>query len=465
MNNLPNIINLEANYPDPMKKTIIIAITLIILLVAGFYFLLYPKLAIVTGYNAKILCSCQFVTGIPQDRAEREDLGFSLLWLASNTVDTLNKTVHSSVLGLQSKTAVYRQGRGCTLLPTKNTVLSATTISQADVKFAPEIFPESIVAGSSGMQDALAAAFDRDPAQPLWRTRAVVVLKDGELIGEKYAEGIDQNTPLLGWSMTKSITAALTGILVKRGFWDPETPMPVDQWANDERRNITLKNCLQQTIGLEWEEVYSTVSSATIMLYEKKDMGRYAASFPAVFPPGERWKYSSGTTNIIANTMEKAFENQDAYLNFPQEALFGPIGAKNFIIETDASGHFVGSSYGYAPARSWAKVGLLYLNHGNWNGNQILDSNWVAASVEPAPNSEGGYGYQFWLNRGGIFENYAPDAYWMNGYQGQQVAIHPEENMVIVRLGVTYDQKDFDFDGWTKKVIEAAKKTTELQKN
>lgn len=441
-----------------MKKTIWIILSLIILLGVGFYYFLYPKLAIISGYNAKILCSCQFVSGLSQQRAEREDLGFTLLWLASNDVDTINKTVVSSVWGFQTKKAIYREGLGCTLV--REGVGAAFKSKRVDLdskEYAPNIFPGRTIVGTPKMQEAINAAFDQDAHEPLLRTRAVVVIKDGKLIGERYAKGVTRSTPLLGWSMTKSITSALTGILVKAGFWKAENPLPVESWQSDTRKNITLKNALRQTIGLKWTEDYSTVSPATIMLYEKNNMGKYAASFPQEYKPGSHWEYSSGTTNIIANVMRQAFETDQAYLNFPQEALFQPIGARNFIIETDATNHFVGSSYGYAPARSWAKVGLLYLNRGNWYGNQILDSSWVAQTLVAAPGSDGSYGYQFWLNQGGHFENYGRNAYWMNGFQGQQVAIHPEENMVIVRLGVTYDEDNFNFDAWTKKIIAAAR--------
>lgn len=441
-----------------MRKTIIVIISLLVIIGLAFYFFLYRKLEIISGYNAKIMCSCQFVSGLKKDRIKKEDLGFSVLWLASNEIDTVNKTVHSSVWGMQPKVAVYRKGLGCSIVNNENDKkFRSKSVSMNPETYAPEIFPEGNIVGSKSMQEAIDAAFDHDSSKPLMRTRAVVVIKDGKLIGERYAEGIDRNTPLLGWSMTKSITSALTGILAKKGYWKVDEPLPVDSWKNDDRQNITLKNALQQTVGLEWEEEYGSVSSATVMLYEKDNMGAYVASFPAEFRPGTHWKYSSGTTNIIANVMEKAFSSTDEYLQFPQKALFDPIGARDFIIETDATNHYVGSSYGYAPARSWAKVGMLYLNQGNWFGNQIIDSSWVAQSVIPAPDSKGGYGYQFWLNQGGKYKNYSPKAFWMNGFQGQQVAIHPEENMVIVRLGVTYNEEDFDFDGWTKKIIEAAK--------
>jgi CubicO group peptidase (beta-lactamase class C family) len=207
--------------------------------------------------------------------------------------------------------------------------------------------------------------------------------------------------------------------------------------------------------GLKWEEEYGDVSSATKMLYSSDDMGKSAAGWGLEYEPGSHWEYSSGTTNIIARELESFFDSKDDYQLFPYRELFSKVGARTFRIETDASGHFVGSSYGYASARDWAKLGLLMLNQGNWYGEQIIDTSWVDFCKEPVAHSEGQYGGHFWLNRGGTFENYSSKAYWMSGYQGQQVAIHPEKNLIIVRLGITNTRGDFDFDGFTKRVMDA----------
>lgn len=441
-----------------MKKTIIIAVSLLIFILFTLYIFVYPKLEIISGYNAKILCSCMFVSGISQEKAEAEDLGFSLLWLASNTVDKEDKIVKSSVLGMHSKMAVYRRGLGCTLFNgSADEAFLTRSLATDQVIYADEIWPQNEVKGSLQIQEVIESAFDENAENPVYRTRAVVVIKDGKLIGERYAEGFSKESKLLGWSMTKSVTSALAGILSGRGFWTASEPMPVSSWQNDKRGEITLENVLQQTTGLKWDEDYAKVSTATKMLYSEENMGAYAASQPLENAPGTEWNYSSGTSNILAGTMRQAFKSTDEYLHFPHLALFGPIGAKNFVMETDASNHFVGSSYGYAPARDWAKLGLLYLNMGNWFGKQIIDSAWVAASLQSVPRSEGKYGYQFWLNQGGTFENYGADAYWMNGYQGQQVSVHPTENLVVVRIGVTYNQRDFPFDAWMREIKTAAK--------
>lgn len=441
-----------------MKKTIIITFSLLLFILIALYVFVYPKLEIISGYNAKILCSCEFVSGISQEKAEAEDLGFTLLWLSSNTVDREAKTVKSNVFGMHPKMAVYRKGLGCTLINNMdNEGFVNRSLEMDTASYAAEIWSSQEVLGSKAMQEAINMAFDEDKENSVYRTRAVVVIKNGELVGERYGKEFSKESKLLGWSMTKSITSALSGILAKRGFWSVSEPMPISSWQKDERAEITLENALQQTVGLKWDEDYANVSTATKMLYEENNMGAYAASQPLESAPGTIWEYSSGTSNVIAGAMRQAFENADEYLNFPQTALFGPIGARNFVIETDATNHFVGSSYGYAPARDWAKVGLLYLNMGNWFGNQIIDSSWVAASVIAVPESEGQYGYQFWLNQGGKFQNYSQDSYWMNGYQGQQVSIHPEDKLVVVRIGVTYDQADFPFDAWMKEIKSAAK--------
>src|SRR5690554_561491 len=441
-----------------MKKTPIAIISLLVIAAAVFYFVIYPKLEIVSGYNAKILCSCLFVTEIDQEKAEAEDLGFSLLWLASNTVDANNKTIRTKVLGMHPKTAIYREGLGCTLVnDQKDNDFLNTGLNTDDLVYAPDIWPEAEVKGRPKMQIAINKAFDDGVKDPIYRTRAVVVIKDGEIVGERYGTGFTKDSKLLGWSMTKSITSAMAGILAKDGFWNASDPMPVEAWKEDDRKNITLKNVLQQTTGLYWEEDYANVSTATKMLYSSDNMGEYAASQELESPPGSVWEYSSGNSNILSETIQQAFENTTEYLEFPHRALFAPIGARNFVIETDATNHYVGSSYGYATGRDWAKVGLLYLNMGNWYGNQIIDSAWVAQSIVPVAESSGQYGYQFWLNQGGAFKNYSENAYWMNGFQGQQVSIHPEDDLVVVRIGVTYDQNDFPFDAWMKEIKAAAK--------
>lgn len=439
-----------------MKKTVLWVFSLIAVLSIAFYFFLYPKLEIVAGYNAKVLCSCVFVSGLDQATAESVELNFTILGIASNRVDTDAKKVYSNVLGMFPKVAVFREGLGCVLNNDfREEEIAAQLNGLSNIDFAESNFSAQRVKGSEAMQAAISKAFDAD-GEDSKQTRALVVLKDGKLLAEAYGKGIHKDMPLLGWSMTKSITATLAGILAKDGYWKLDDKMPIDGWEKDERDKITLRAMLNMVSGLKWAEDYGRDSKITKMLYTKGAMGAYAASVPAESDPGATWNYSSGTTNIIAMSLSDAFESKADYWQFPYERLFAPLGLKSFLLETDGSGHFVGSSYSYATGRDWAKLGQLYLNQGNWNGQQIINTTWVDFVREAALASDGGYGGQFWLNQADRFPNYSKSAYWMGGFQGQQVSIHPEEKVVVVRIGVTYDKEDFDFNEIIGGIVAAA---------
>ena len=169
--------------------------------------------------------------------------------------------------------------------------------------------------------------------------------------------------------------------------------------------------------------------------------------------PGEKWYYSSGTTNLLMLLMKSYFPTQEEYLDYLNKELFNKIGAYSFLIEPDASGGFVGSSFGWATARDWARVGQLYLNGGSWGNEQILPADWVEfVQQEPSdPEAKDLYGGQFWLSN--IHPDLPSDAYYMNGFHGQRVMIIPSKELVIVRLGVTYFG-GFDFGGTVNQIIK-----------
>lgn len=439
-----------------MKRILIGILSALILLSAGFCFFLYPKLEIISGYNAKIMCSCLFVSEMNRPEIEAIDLGFGPLWLADNQVDRSEKTVESSVWGFHPKLAVYREGLGCTLVHTADTAsVRSMTLDTSQVNYAPEMWPDYDVEPLGRLREAIEAGFD-PPGTQLLNTRAILVVKGGEIIGERYAEGFDRHSKLPGWSMMKSVNSAIAGLLVKDGVLTLDAPAPIDAWENDGRSGITLRHLLNMTSGLDWNEDYTTVSTATEMLYGTDDMGAYAATVPSKHPPGETWYYSSGTSNIISRITADAFRDKDQYRMYAYKRLFGPAGMRNFIVETDASGTFVGSSYGYGSARDWAKFALLYARKGNLNGTQILDTAWTEFSVTPVPASGGKYGAQFWLNADERFEHYGKDSYWLGGFQGKQVSVHPEDDLIIVRIGVTYDTDNIEFDNLIKNIREAA---------
>ncbi|MFC1823228.1 serine hydrolase domain-containing protein [Thermodesulfobacteriota bacterium] len=318
--------------------------------------------------------------------------------------------------------------------------------------------------------DRLKSAVDdafREPGPERKRnTRAILVVYDGKLVAERYASGFNKDMPLLGWSMSKSVTNALTGILVKKGKLDLKGPAPVPEWqkSGDPRKNISLDQLLRMSSGLEFEEVYAPLYAVTEMLYESYDYAAYAAGKPLAIEPDDKWYYSSGTANIIARIVRQTVENEfKSYYTFLYEELFDKIGMHSALMEPDPSGTFVGSSYTFATPRDWARFGLLYLQDGVWEGERILPEGWVKYSVTPTPKApQGQYGALFWLNAGDpampanrLWPRMPRDAFLARGYQEQQIVIIPSKKLVAVRFGLSADREAWDLDSFIEAVLEA----------
>lgn len=386
----------------------------------------------------------------------KEDLAGFPLSLGSFKVNEKDSSVTGSVWGLAKRKAIYRKGLGCTLindyseeqvrrqqfsLPSKP-VINTDTIPWPYGDKLPAIVPANV--DQKQLQKAVDNVMhettgDGKPCD----TRAVVVIYDGNIIAEKYAAGYDKNTVMLGWSMSKSLVAAMIGILVKQNKLTVDTPAPVTEWADTKKQKITLKHLLQQTTGLDFTEIYSRPSSVTKMLFSRGDMAAYTASLPLKYEPGTEFNYSSGNTNILSRIMRQIIGEKD-YHSFPYRDLFYRINAYSFLLEPDASGTYIGSSYSYATARDFARFGLLYYNNGIWNGEQILPLNWVKESIQAsAADKRKHYGYQFWLNgydekdpAGRWYPDVPADMFFADGYGGQDVYIIPSEKLVILRLGL-----------------------------
>jgi CubicO group peptidase (beta-lactamase class C family) len=207
--------------------------------------------------------------------------------------------------------------------------------------------------------------------------------------------------------------------------------------------------------GLEWEENYGKISDVTKMLFMAEDMTQSQIDKPFVGKPNNSWNYSSGTTNLLSGILRKQFKTHQEYLDFWYASLIDKIGMNSMVIETDMAGNFVGSSYGWATTRDWAKFGLLYLHKGNWNGEQLFAPNWAKYVATPTNGSNGKYGAHFWLNANGDFPDVPRDFYRCSGYQGQMVAIFPSQDMVVVRMGLS---EEFDFNGFLSDVVKSLKK-------
>lgn len=424
-------------------------------------FHLYELARVGSGYYAKMLCSGVFVSHRPADAVTAEDVKADMADILKNysgTVDRENNTVTASIFGFAAETALYREGLGCTLLVDKSVAdLKAQSIGlELDQERSPALWPDGDLVDlteASGSFDrkrldaAVNAAFDEPDPAKLRRTRAVVVVHKGRIVAERYADGISPQTPLLGWSMTKTVTNALTGILVKQGKISVDQKNLFPSWRDegDPRADITVDDLLRMSSGLYFDEGYDDdLSDVRLMLFREPNTGAYAADKPLAASPGSHWEYSSGTTNILTEALKHAYGGtaQD-FLAFPKKALFAPLGMTTAVFEPDASGNLVGSSYMYASARDWARFGLLYLQQGNWNGEPIFTKDWLTYSLTPTKGAPG-YGAHIWLKLDQDEMGPAPlkpeipdDAYFMLGHDGQIVAVLPSRDLVIVRLGLS----------------------------
>lgn len=454
-----------------MKKFLIV-LCCIIFIALTFVLATFPP--VMTGMVSKTMCSCVYVTGrSPESVSEKELRVFPGLTWASVVLDDTDSSVTASLLWKTSK-AFYRKGLGCTLLAER----SAEEVKQQAIRTAEGIpVNQDTIPWPSGnllpaekdpgvnytlLNKVVDKAFeDVDVQNPVF-THAVVVVYNGQIIAEKYAKGFDYNSRLMGWSMTKSIANALVGILVKEGKLDIDDPAPIQEWQQDDRKKITIHNLLQASSGLDWSESYfNPVGAFHQMFIKSDDKAGYAASKPLAHAPGRHFQYSSGTTNILSRIIRQTVGDED-YYRFPYEKLFYKIGMYRAILEPDASGTFVASSYGFASARDWARFGLLYLNDGVWNNERILPEGWVKYTITPAPAApKREYGAQFWLNYGKEddpavveFPGLPHEAFLAEGFERNSVVVIPSRNLVVVRLGVTHN-KNFDHAALIQGVIAA----------
>ncbi|MGB5393982.1 MAG: serine hydrolase [Lutimonas sp.] len=446
-----------------MKRTTKKIILLILLLLGFVIISYYPRLTIVTGFSAKSVASGIFFADRSQESIEKGDNDFSLLPFSENQVNAAERTVRSSIIGLKDRKAIFMDGLGATLLPENptregNKLIPKRNFIKPDLPFPFGDLPQKDTIFAEIDQVKLKTAIDHafdTGEERIKGTRSVIVVYKDQIIGEKYADGFDHLTPILGWSMTKSITATIYGILQKKGMVNIEDKTGIEAWQNDSRSEITYNDLLHMNSGLEWDEDYADISDVTSMLYESEEMGKVQLEKPQIGKINESWNYSSGTSNLLAGfLLQKVFKDRQAYLDFWYAELIDKIGMHSALIETDFVGNFVGSSYAWATTRDWAKFGLLYLHDGNWNGEQIFDPAWSEYVATPTNGSNGRYGAHFWLNAGGHFPDVPKDMYSANGFQGQTVAIIPSKDLVIVRMGLVEDP-DFDFNEFLSDIINS----------
>jgi CubicO group peptidase (beta-lactamase class C family) len=293
-------------------------------------------------------------------------------------------------------------------------------------------------------------------------TAAFVVTWRGRLIGERYARGITPQTPLESWSMGKSVTATLMGILLAQGAYSLWQPAPIPEWQGqgDPRAKIRIADLLQMSSGLRikapQDPDYDPAGSYPDHLYLYTgtiNSFHYAATRPLQWPPGTVGRYHNTDPVLINYLVRLAVEKRgEEYLSFPQRALFDKIGIRTMVIETDPFGDLLTHGYDFMSARDWARLGNLYLQDGVWNGERILPEGYAKFVATPAPAWEADkrpvYGGLFWINRDGTFP-VPKDAYYMSGAGGQTTLIIPSHDLVVVRMGY-YKGSTFGFEGLKK---------------
>ena len=286
-------------------------------------------------------------------------------------------------------------------------------------------------------------------------TRALVVMHGGEIAVERYGEGYGPQTRFISWSMAKTVTAVMIGMLVADGQLRLDAPAPVPRWqrAGDPRAEITLRQLLQMRSGLEHTEAgdppYESSEVRMLFLDGRDDMADYATAQPLEAEPGSRFEYSSNTTVILADIAARARTegtNPDArrkaVADYLQARLFGPLGMASAVPEFDRAGTLIGGSLIHANARDWAKFGEMLRNKGSVKGEQLVPRQWVEAMLEPSPASPH-YGLQTWLNRPlpdgeehPLFPDRAPhSAFSAIGHMGQYIFVSPSQKLTVVRLG------------------------------
>jgi len=454
------------------RKWIVVAAACVLAvpLAAATYFRADRAIRVATGVVAHNVCSKTFVSGLdPQtvfsETMERDGLR-RLRHLLTFHVDRAAKTVDASVAGLLASHAVFHDGLGCVLLHgSRAPYILKSDIDALKVPKTPPLLaeiagPDIVAPSDPALKAALDHAFEEPAEPPFRKTKAVVVVHDGKVIAERYADGIGVDTALMGFSMTKSVVNALIGIMTQQGLTSPSLPAPIPEWrgASDVRREIEVEHLLRMTTGLALDETNSGFDPSSQMVYLHDDMAGFAVKAAPVAPSGAHWHYSSATTQILARAIRDAVGGPEQTLTFAWRELFNPLGMRDVTLEFDGSGTLQGSTYMLASARDWARFGLLYLNDGEVGGKRILHEDWVDFTAAATLDTD--YGAGFWTNRsehptakGRVRAGMPRDSFFASGDLGQRIVIMPTQRLVVVRLGDSVDPTG-DIRGLTRLVKE-----------
>ena len=428
--------------------------------------------------HTQLLCGAVFVSGRDATLAIEQDLqwaGYTFhdwrktTWRVDRRLKrvSLRNTEGASPV---EASAIYHPGHGCTLLPAGATQVAfdyeapVPPSSSAPLTEA-KLSKQQTRAVASWLDRVFQTAQSEDSGDAQQNTRAIVVLQSGKLVAERYADGFDRHMPMLGWSMGKSVAAALLGVFAaeREGFHVDSRAMVTD-WAadTDPRAAISSRHLLNMSSGLQFANpgkddplYYSDAHQHESVYFKPQDTRKLVLSAALAHAPGSMFAYrNTNTLGIMALIREgNAAQNQD-HLVWPYRALFGPIGASSFVLEKDHRGNFVISGLVYATARDWARMGQFFLNAGKVNGSSLWPDNWQHIVTSPSAAAPF-YGGQVWLNTQKAFKSVPPDAYYFLGWLDQIVLVVPSMNLVVVRLGFS-DQGGFReyFDGLLESLLD-----------
>ena len=376
--------------------------------------------------------------------------------------------------------AVFREGIGCVILPPDQTLADIDGLPELTLPLPPGDparipWPNGDLVNSGGLLagvDAVALqaasdwAFDRDSKEQI--TLSLIVVYNGEIIHERYADGFDVSTRTRTWSTAKSIATTLIGMLVDQGRMSLDAPLGFDWYPmnssaeTDPRKQITLRHVLNMSSGLDTIDnrgrEYATGSGLSYWAGASSVVG--ARSRALIREPGTYWDYENYDTLLAVYAMKLALGGEKAYAEFPRRALLDRIGMRNTLVSTDRFGDFILSSQVYTNARDLARFGLLYLQNGMWDGERLISQDWIDFVRTPAPATVGKGGYyggQWWLVPEGR-DDVPTDAYSTSGNRGQYTIVVPSHNMVIVRRGLDYGRQGFDRWSLTREVLKAIDK-------
>ena len=414
------------------------------------------------------LCSAVFVADLDPRQFYDEAIAPKLAPISNfirYEVDRQRREVRISLAGLVHSRAVHDGRFGCRVLHPGREARFSTSEGDARQPPIPSLpplaGPEVVAPANAKLSEALDHAFAEAESGPRRFTKAVVVLHRGRVVGERYAAGITPATPLIGWSMTKSVTNALLGILVRQGKLDMHRPAPIAEWSaapEDQRRVITPDQLLRMVSGIRCGQSLQTgfttlFDADTQMEFDMADQSAFAANSDLRAAPGTEWRYTNCNFVLLSRLIrDAAGGDAKSARSFIERELFAPLGFEHATLEYDSAGVPLGTIHLWASARDWARFGLLYLRDGvTESGQRLLPEGWVdySARLTPLSADEYGYGAGFWTQRGNsaaarqrIAAGFPADSFMAIGSQGQYTIVIPSHDLVIVKLGWAYTPHD-----------------------